>query len=77
MSFWSHNPELLDELTIKFLPDPWKSQIENDEINLNDVPDDVIGKAMTAGEEDFWADQIEAAKMRMENRQKQEKQFNE
>ncbi len=68
MSFWSHNPELLDELTIKFLPEPWKSQMESGEINIGDVPDNIIGKAMTLGEEDFWADQIEAAKIRMEEK---------
>ncbi len=55
MSYWSHNVEKLDEITINFLPEPWKTQVELGEIELYDVPDDIKFKAMREGEEDYWA----------------------
>lgn len=59
MSYWSHNPELLEEVTAKYLPEPWKSQMENEEINIGDVPSDIVDKAMAQGTENYWADQAD------------------
>jgi hypothetical protein len=66
MSYWSHHPELLDEITIKFLPEPWKSRVENDEIELFDVPCKIMYKAMDEGTEDYWGSKIDEAMMRKE-----------
>ncbi len=55
MSYWNKHPEKLDEITIDFLPEPWKTQVKSEEIELCDVPEDVRFKAMQEGEEDYWA----------------------
>ena len=65
MSFWSHNPELLDEIITENLPEPWKTQVIEGEILVSDLPDDVLYKATIEGEREFWADQIDQAKMRV------------
>jgi hypothetical protein len=67
MSYWSHNPELLEEITIKFLPEPWKSQVENGDILLSEVPSDIHDKAMLEGEKDYWGDQIDKAMLTNED----------
>lgn len=54
MSYWSHHPEKLDEITTNFLPEPWKIQVELGEIELCDVPDDIRFEAMGEGAEDYW-----------------------
>jgi len=54
MSFWSHNPELLDEKTIEFLPEDWKNRVESGEIELGDVPEKISDKAMMEGVSDYW-----------------------
>lgn len=59
MSYWSHNPELLEEVTIKYLPEPWKSQIEIGDINIGDVPSDIVDRAMAQGTESYWADLVD------------------
>ena len=61
MSYWSHHPELLDEITTNFLPEPWKTQVEEGEIELCDVPDDIMFKAVQEGEADYWGGQIDHA----------------
>jgi len=55
MSYWSHNPELLDEITIKALPEEWKEKVENEEIDLYDIPDKIFDKAMFEGEREYFA----------------------
>ena len=55
MSYWSHNPELLDELTIGALSPVWKYLVENEHIQLDDVPEKVRDKAMDDGIADYWA----------------------
>ncbi len=55
MSYWSHHPELLEEVTTDFMPEPWKSQVENGDVDFCDVPDDIKFKAMKEGTEDYWA----------------------
>ena len=62
MSYWSHNPELLDEITTEALPEPWKSQVLADEIELSDVPQDIRLKAMLEGEREYWADVADQAR---------------
>lgn len=64
MSFGSHNPELLDEITIKALPEEWKDKVESGEIDICDVPEKIRDKAMLEGEADFWGSQIDEAMMR-------------
>jgi hypothetical protein len=61
MSYWSHNPELLDEITIRALPDFWRDRIESGEIELEDVPEKIRDKAMLEGEQDYWASKIDYA----------------
>jgi len=56
MSYWSDNPELLEEITIKALPEEWKAKVENEEIDLYDVPNDIFDKAMLEGERNYWAE---------------------
>lgn len=75
MSYWSHHPEELDEVTTNFLPEPWKSQVENDEIGLSDVPEDIRFKAMDEGVEDYWAGKVDQA-MDMHKAQKEDKLAN-
>lgn len=63
MSFGSHNPELLEEITIKALPKKWRERIESEEIDLDDVPENIRDKAMLEGEQDFWGSKIDEAMM--------------
>ena len=55
MSYWSDHPELLEEVTIAFLPDPYKSVVESGKLKLEKVPEDVVDEAMLKGTEDYWA----------------------
>lgn len=64
MSYWSDNPELLDEITTNFLPEPWKTQVEEGRVELNDIPEKIRNKAMLEGEQDFWVTKIDEARMR-------------
>jgi len=64
MSFGSHNPELLDEITTKFLPKKWKNKVESEKIDLCDVPNKTVNKAMDEGLADYWGSQIDEAMMR-------------
>ena len=50
---WRDNPELLDELTGRNLPEPWKTRVAEGQIELNDVPDDVRSKAMGEASVDY------------------------
>ena len=56
MSYWSHNPEKLKEVTINALPEPWRTEVKSYDILLDDVPDDIRHKAMMKGTEDYFAD---------------------
>jgi len=64
VSYWSHNPELLDEITTDSLPEEWKEKIERGDIELYDVPEEISEKAMLKGVEDFWASMADAVKLR-------------
>ena len=55
MSYWSSNPELLEEITTKALPEEWRNKVENEEIDLYDIPEDIFYKAMLKGEREYWA----------------------
>ncbi|GAG53999.1 unnamed protein product [marine sediment metagenome] len=66
MSYWSHNSELLDEVTIKALPEEWRNKVESDEIDLDDVPEDIWDKAMLEGTQDYWGTQIDEAEFKHE-----------
>ena len=61
MSYWNKHPEELDEVTTNCLPEPWKSQVENNEIELSDVPEDIRFKAMDEGTSDYWAEMVSHA----------------
>lgn len=62
--FWSNNVELLDEITIECLPEEWKEKVESGEIELYDVPPDIVSEAMLEGERDYWATRIDEVKTR-------------
>jgi hypothetical protein len=64
MSWASHNPELYDEIITGALPEPWKSRVENDEIELTDVPQEIFYKAEQSGTADYWGGLIDEAKER-------------
>lgn len=64
MSYWSKNPELLDEITIKFLPKEWREAMEEGIIELEDVPEKIRDKAMDEGVIDYWATKVDEATMR-------------
>ena len=66
MSYWSHNPELLDEVTINALPDLWKEKVENEEIELEGIPEKIRDKAMLDGTQDHFEKLTEGAMNRME-----------
>jgi hypothetical protein len=68
MSYWSHNPELLDEITVEALPDEWRNKIDAGEIELLDVPEEIRDQAMLKGEKDYWAMRMDDAKMQMKGR---------
>lgn len=61
MSYWAEYPELLEEITINFLPKEWREKVENEEIDLYDVPQDIRDKAMLEGEQDYWGGRIDEA----------------
>jgi len=64
MSYWSHNPELYDEIITKALPEEWREKVENGEIELTDVPKDIFYRAAVEGEREYWAGLADDAKMR-------------
>jgi len=68
MSFGSHNPELLDEITTKALPKEWRDKVELGEIDLYDVPEKIRDKAMDEGLSDYWGSRIDEAMMRAKDR---------
>lgn len=65
MSFGSDNPELVEKFTIKYLPEPWKTRVIEEEIQLTDIPDRILFKAMDEGMADYQATLIDAAVMRL------------
>ena len=67
MSYWSHNPELYDEIITNALPEPWQTQVIEGEIELTDVPDDVFLKAEVNGTADYWGSKIDEAMMQHED----------
>lgn len=68
MSYWSHNPELYDEIITKALPVEWRKRVESDEIGLDEVPGDIFYEAATEGEADYWGSKIDEAMMIYETR---------
>lgn len=59
MSYWNKHPEVLEEVTISSLPIEWRDQIEAGSIGLNDVPEDIMHKAMMEGTEDYFASMVD------------------
>ena len=66
MSYWSHNPELYDEIITKALPNKWRKLVESDEISLSEVPEDIFFKASEEGEADYWGSKADEAMMQHE-----------
>jgi len=64
MSYWSNNPELLDEITIQSLPDFWRNFVEYGLLDLYEVPEHIRDKAMLEGEREYWAGLADATKER-------------
>jgi len=56
MRYWNDQPELYDEIVTNALPEPWKSKVQNEEITLDDIPNDIRFKAAIEGEQDYWGD---------------------
>ena len=52
--YWANHPELYDEITINNLPEPYFSRVKSGKANLEDVPDDVVAKAASEGERNYW-----------------------
>jgi len=65
MSYWNKHPEKLEEITIDFLPEPWKTRVKSEEIELDTVPEDIRFKAMTEGTEDYQANLVDQAMFRV------------
>ena len=59
MSYWSHHPEKLDEITIEYLPPPWKDQVIEGRLTLDEVPEEIRDKAMKEGVADYWASEAD------------------
>jgi hypothetical protein len=55
MNVWKNKPELLEKVTLKALPDEYKKALNSGEIGLQDIPDDVMHRAMVKGTEDYLA----------------------
>jgi len=70
MSYWSNNPELYDEITIKALPEEWREKVESDEIELSDVPEEIQYKARIEGEREYWAGRVDEAWMQEKERRR-------
>jgi len=64
MSYWSHNPELYDEIITKALSEEWREKVESGEVELTDVPEDIFYRAAVEGEREYWAELADDAKMR-------------
>ena len=55
MSWAAHNSELYEEVTIKALPWLWRTWVENDLLDLYDVPDYIVDKASSIGMENHFS----------------------
>jgi len=64
MSYWNNNVEKLEEVTTDFLPQPWKRWVEQEEIDLYEVPEDLRSSAMMKGTEDHQANLLDHAMSR-------------
>lgn len=77
MSYWSHNPELLDEIIFAELERRGKVNIEEgmreelDRVQKEDPK--LFDDALLSGEREYWADKIDAAKDRV-NEQKMKRE---
>lgn len=55
-SYWyKEKPEILAERTIELLPEPWKTKVEKEEIDLYDIPEDILMKTMEEASTDLTA----------------------
>ena len=61
MSYWSDHPEKLDEITTEYLPPPWKDQVLEGRLTLDEVPEKIRFKAADEAVADYWAEQAERA----------------
>ena len=68
MSFGSHNPELLDEVTTKFLPKKWKGKVKSGKIDLCNLPIKTVDKAMDEGLADYWGTLIDEAMLKAKDK---------
>ena len=68
MSYWSHHPEELEQITVDNLPEPYKSMVENGEMDWEDVPQDVLFESMDEGVAEYWGNRIDEAEMLGEDR---------
>lgn len=68
MSYWSHHPEKLEEITIEHLPPKWKSMVNSEKIELDEVPEKIRFKAMDEGIVEFHSDLIDQAMMIIKGR---------
>lgn len=66
MSYWSHHPEELEEITIEHLPHPYKRMVKSGATRLRHVPQDIREKAMDEGVANYWAEKGEQAHEKME-----------
>ena len=59
MSYWSHHPELLDRITTEALPEPWRKKVEDEDLDLLEVPEDVLYCAMDEATREWAATQVD------------------
>ena len=65
MSWAAHNPELYEELTTEALPWLWRTWVENELIDLYDVPDYIRDKASLRGMESYFSGLADGLESRM------------
>ena len=56
---WRNNTELLETVTTNALPEPWKSRVLNEQIELEEIPEKIRFEAMTEGTKDYVASQAD------------------
>jgi hypothetical protein len=68
MSWASDNPELYEEMVSERLPEPWRTQVIEGEIYIGNVPINILTKAASEAEEDYFSSKVDAAVARNEDR---------
>ena len=68
MNIWNSDTDELMSLATDFLPEPWKTMVENEEIFMDSVPDEILFSAMGKAEVEFITHKIDSAEIIMGDR---------